>query len=210
MYYPYEEEAAGELRCRHQTNKASERLLASEEIVSLAKILLPNDTYVEAEQLSTMLTGTNKQKGVARSRLKELVAPPPKRPMFYCQHEMQYLPHWTRNTLRFLGDFVDMLVKAAVYEKTGNRKVFKTSFGPAVDAFSQYYPEQKQLAEMLRGYNRLLYRDAKHDFRLPPDRREHRFTSREVVLCIFITMELADRVTSVSKAAERVRCGQPM
>lgn len=210
MYYPYEEDQAGKLRSHYETSKASEYLVATEEIISLAKEVLPRETYSEAEQLARMLAGTKTQKKAARARLVEIVKPPPKRPIYYCQYEVQFLPRWTRDTLRYLGDFVDMLVKTAVYEKMRNDKVFELPLGPAIKQFNNCYPGNEQLADWLEKYNRSLYRGAKHDFKLPADRKEHRFTSREVVLSIFVTMELADRITNMSPMVARVRRDEPM
>lgn len=205
MRYPYDEEKAGELRSDHLTGKASERLLAAEEILSLAKEVLPKQEYLEAEELAKKLVGKKSEKAFARERLMDIVKPPPKRPLYYAQWEIRFLPHHTRDTMRDLGDFIDMLVKAAVYEKTNDSRVFHSSLGPAIDKFEECRPNFKQLAEMLRKYNRFLYRDAKHDFKLPAGRKEHRFTSREVVLTIFVTMNLADRILNISPMAGKAR-----
>lgn len=205
MYYPYDEGKAGELRDRHRTAKASEHLLADREIVSLAKEILSEREYLEAEELAKRLTKTKREKDSARVKLMELVKPPPKRPVYYAQYEMHRLPRWTRDALRYLGDFIDILVKSAVYEKTRDTRIFHFSLGPAIDKFQIYWPDSKRLADLLRKYNRFLYRGAKHNFELPKGRKTHRFTSREVVLTAFITMSLADRITAVSRAADRVR-----
>ncbi len=205
MYYPYEEEQAGELRSNHLTGKASERLLADEQILSLAKEALPKQDYLEAEELAKKLVGKKSERDFARKRLMDIVKPPPKRPLYYTQWELGFLPHWTRDIMRDLGDFIDMLTKAAVYEKTNKSNVFYSSLGPAIDKFEQYRPECAQLTDMLRKYNRVLYRPGKHDFKLPAGRKEHRFTTREVVLTIFITMNFAERLTRISPAAARVR-----
>ena len=205
MHYPYEEEKAGELRSDHLTGKASERLLAEEQIISLAKEVLPEQKYLEAEELAKKLVGKKSEKDFARKRLMGIVKPPPKRPLYYTQWELRFLPHWTRDTMRDLGDFIDMLVKAAVYEKTNKSNIFHSSLGPAIDKFEQCRPECAPLANMLRKYNRLLYRPGKHDFKLPADRKEHRFTAREVILTIFITMNLAERLIRISPAAARVK-----
>ncbi len=210
MHYPYEEEKAGELRNEHLIGKVSERLLADEEIISLAKEVLTEQQYLEAEELAKKLVGKKSEKAFARERLMEIVEPPPKRPLYYTQWEIQFLPHHTRDTIRDLGDFIDMLVKAAAYEKTNDNSVVRSSLGPAIDKFEACRPEFKQLAEILRKYNRFLYRDAKHDFRLPKGRKEHRFTSREVVLTIFITMNLADRIINISPMAARVKRDEEM
>lgn len=144
------------------------------------------------------------EKELARYRLGEIVKPPPKRPIYYAQYEMLLLPRWTRDALRYLGDYIDILVKSAVFEKSKSKRIFGSSLGPAIDKFELYWPDCSQLAGLLRRYNRFLYRSAKHDFSLPLGREIHRFTSREVVLCAFITMNLAKRVTAISSVAKKV------
>lgn len=208
--YPFKEHSAGVLRDKHKTGTSSEAILASDDILALAKDMLPENTYTKAEQLSIMLVGSKSERNASRNALIRVLLPPPKRPIYYLERELKFLPRWTREALRVLGDFIDMLIKAAVYEKEGKSDIFSMSFGPAIKKFKVLYPHEKQLIAWLDLYNHFLYRGAKHDFKLPPGRTEHRFTSREVVLSVFITKELADRITTLSAMAARVRRDEPM
>src|SRR4030042_4651380 len=164
MHYPYREGRAGEPRGRYRTAETSEYLLANSQVVSLAKGVLSDAEYSEAEDLAVRLTKTKREKDYARARLIKLVKPPPKRPIYYAQKEMLDLPRWTRDALRYLGDYIDILVKSAVYEKTRNRRIFDTSLGPAIEQFQRNWPDQGELASLLRAYNLFLYRGAKHAF----------------------------------------------
>ena len=208
--YPFKENVAGIFRSRRKTSIPSEAMVASDDILALAKEILSIEKYSKAEQLSRMLVGSKSQKNAAKAELMEVLLPPPKRPVYYLSHELEFLPRWTREALRILGDFIDMLTKAAVFEKEGMNDVFRISFGPAIKRFSVYYQSEKQLTDWLNRYNRFLYRAAKHDFQLPSGRTEHRFTSREVVICLFVTKDLADKITSLSATAARVRRDEPM
>jgi hypothetical protein len=205
--YPFEEGSAGDLRSRNKVNLTSEYLLANDSLVSLAKEVLSKENYSEAEELAIEIS-SNMNRKEAKSRLQAIAAPPPKRPMYYCQHELGLLPRWTRDSMRYLGDYLDMLVKAAIYEKTGRHT--KRPLGGAIVEFSGCYPDQKQLINWLEKYNKILYVDAKHDFSLPTGRTKHRFTSREVVLAVFITMTLASRLTDLSPVAARVSNDEEM
>ena len=200
-----EKDAAGQLRSGHKTSDPAERLLADSAILSLAKAVLPREEYDESEKLAEMLAGTETSRNLARTKLIHMVRPPPKRPLYYCQHEVEFLPRWTRDALRYLGDFVDAMVKHAVYGEEQKAAIFQKSLGPAIDAFAKCFPNESTLVGWLRDYNKFLYRDAKHDMKLPANRTEHRFTSREVVLCLFITMKLADLITVLSPAAADYR-----
>ena len=204
-HYPFEGGVAGTLRDNHATSESSSYLLAASEIVQLARDVLAPGQYEEAELVAKQLTGSKKSKDSARARLLEIVCPPPKRPIYYAQHEIQFLPRWTRDALRDLGDYVDMMVKSATYERQQSKRVFRVSFGPAVDAFRKHWPEQGKLADVLQRYNRFLYRPAKHDFKLPRGRMHHRFTSREVVLSAYVTMKLGEMLAHISKLANSVK-----
>jgi hypothetical protein len=204
-YYPYDEDAAGKFRGSHKTADAAEYLLASKEIISLARDALSDQMYKDAENTALLLTGKKKDKDLARERLIDIVHPPPKRPIYYAQYEIQFLPRWTRDTLRYLGDFIDMLIKSAVYEKTKDIRIFRSSLGPAITHFQKQWPGNDPLVDLLIRYNRFLYRGAKHDFDLPSDRKIHRFSSREVVLTAYITMEIAYRICAISQTAKATR-----
>jgi len=150
-----------------------------------------------------MLLGTKRQADSAREQLIQLVAPPPKRPLYYCQHELQFLPRWTRDALRDLGDYIDLLLKEALYEITSNERVFRNPFGSTIDAIAKL-PRRTfsdDLLSKLRIFNNFIYAPAKHDFKLPTGRRDHRFTSREVVISAFVTMRLAATITELSQRA---------
>jgi len=207
--YPYEVGAAGRLRGYFRTMKKEDTLLAEPQIVSLAKGLLSKEKYAEAEKLSKTLMGSSQDRDAARTTLASIVVPPPKRPIYYCQYEMQFLPYWSRDILRDLGDFVDMLVKAAVYERTNAADVFDRTLAQAIDQFEQHLPSHMQLVNWLRKYNQLLYSPKSASERVPyPD--QHRFTVRETVLIIFVTMHLADKITAISRMAALVRQDKPM
>ena len=56
------------------------------------------------------------------------------------------------------------------------------------------------LMDFLKRYNLFLYRPGKHEFKLPSDRDQHRFTSKEVVLMAFVTMKLARMIKEITIA----------
>jgi hypothetical protein len=210
MMYPYHEDSAGSFKSSNKTGNTSEVLIASNDILSLAEEILNEDILTYAESLAVMLINSSSKKNQARHLLQQVLLPPPKRPIYYLTHELEFLPRWTREALRILGDYIDMLTKAAVFGKSHDRDIFRSSFGPAINSFQKLFPNENQLSDWLLRYNRFLYRDAKHDFKLPQGRREHRFTSREVVLCLFITKELATQMTNLSETALRVSRDEPM
>ena len=209
--FPHKEDSAGKLRDKHETGKSSEALLADDQILVLAKILLGKDEYSEAEKLALMLTQSKKVRDTARVQLLSVLKPPPKRPIYYLEREILSLPRWTRNAMRFLGDCVDMLVKAAAFDVIRNDRIlYNVSLGPAIRYFEKAYPGETDLARQLGKYNQFSYKVAKHDMVLPQTRKEHRFTSREVVLCIYISKKLGQRLVSLSELARRIHNDEPI
>ncbi len=135
--------------------------------------------------------------------------PPPKRPIYYCQYEMQFLPYKSRDILRDMGDFVDMLVKAAVYERTNSTKVFDRTLAQTINEFEKHLSSHPQLLRWLGEYNQFLFAPKAASERIRYH-NHHRFTVRETVLAIFVSMHLADKITAISRMAELVRRDKPM
>lgn len=79
-------------------------------------------------------------------------------------------------------------------------KARRNSLGINAKALEKTKSVPSDLTEKLRRYNNFLYNPGKHDFSLPPGRK-HRFTSKEVVLTAYISIELAERIKSLSKLA---------
>lgn len=176
------------------------------EMHDFAKELLSDSDFREADSLSRNLAqGTKRMRMDVRVRLMEIVKPPPKRPLYYAQHEIQYLPQWTRNSIRYLGDYIDLLVKAYAFETTKNPRCNETSLNGNLQRLSSIkHGVPSQLIENLRKYNALFYNPAKHDLSTPPPEREHHFTSIETIYLVFLTMQLADDIKKISPLANLV------
>lgn len=86
----------------YRTGIIEEALLASQEVEELARDLLSEEEYEKANEIAIMLVSSKPQKRKAVFELVKLVAPPPKRPLYYAQHELQFLPRWTRDAIRDL------------------------------------------------------------------------------------------------------------
>lgn len=186
------------------TGDKSEVLLALPIVIELAEETLSSSELERAESIASMLAGNKRSKKEALFFLRSLVEPPPKRPLYYAQHELEFLPRWTRNGIRYLGDYVDLLVKAMAYEFTKNPSSMRSSLGSNIARLKpKKYGVPQKLLDKLRKYNLFLYQPGKHDFKIPKG-RGHRFTSREVVLTAFITMELSKEIRKLSKLAEDV------
>ena len=105
---------------RYKTGRLEEALLASDEVVQLAKQVLSKEQFNEAIHVSEMLVSSKSDKREAILKLRTLVSPPPKRPLYYAQHELGFLPRWTRNAIRYLGDYINLLTKKLAFKLTAN------------------------------------------------------------------------------------------
>jgi hypothetical protein len=190
----------------YRTGRVEEALLASQEVEKLAEDVLSHEEYEHANEIAIMLVST-KPLRKAIAELTELVAPPPKRPLYYAQHELGFLPRWTRDAIRDLGDYIDILVKHLAYQLSKDTRVSKFPMGPSLQLVERWADSlPPRLVEFLKRYNSFLYRPGKHEFKLPGDRHGHRFTSKEVVLTAFITMKLAGMIKETTKCDPEFSC----
>jgi hypothetical protein len=182
-----------------KTGHKDKTLQALPEIVKLAKDTLTFENFEEAEKISKMLVSGKKDRKYARYRLAVLVRPPPSRPLMYLMPLMLKLPRQTRDPIRYLGDYIDLLIKEMTFEFVGGKSRTR-SLGKNIWNLKKDKAIPSILLDKLERYNNFLYNPGKHDFSLPPGRK-HRFTSREVVLTAYITMKLAEEILSISNLA---------
>lgn len=80
-------------------------------ILDLAKKTLPPEKLLVAEQFSTDLISSKSKKERARLMLRRLVGVQPSRPLLYANTYLGHLPRFTRDPIRYVGDYIDHLVK---------------------------------------------------------------------------------------------------
>ncbi len=171
------------------------------EVEKLTKDTLSASEFEEAQDVAAMLA-LNRLKAI--HKLRSLVRPPPRRPLWYVQHELLHLPSWTRDSIRYLGDYIDLLVKAMAFELTGDRNSLRHSLGINLWILGRNkYSIPSDLVDKLKRYNSFLYQPGKHDFDVPFD-IDHRFSPKEVVFTVFITRKLADEIKHVSPLATQL------
>jgi hypothetical protein len=176
-------------------------LEALPEIVDLAKELLTTEKYEETNKVSATLLKPWQKRKWAHAKLIMEVGYRPTRPLYYLMPLLQGLPRGTRDCIRYLGDYIDLLTKELAFEFLGSN-CRRCSLGKNASRLlkSNLSPEIEGIARILIRYNEFLYTPGKHDFSLPPG-RSHRFTAREVVLTTYITAIIAKKIKAVSKLA---------
>ena len=203
---PFPVEMVAKKTPSYRTGDRSEALTSADEILNLAKELLSTDDFDRAIKLSTMLVSSKTVKRTAIEELVELAAPPPKRPMSYAQHEIQFLPRWTRDALRYLGDYVDVVAKHLTYELWKDSAPGNAPLGASIALLETRKALPDSILTWLKTYNSFIYRPAKHDFRLPGGRKLHRFTSQETVLTLFVTLKLVEMLKQYSHCNRELNC----
>ena len=173
-----------------------ERMLIDDEIVNLAKELLSKEIIEQADKLSKDISYGKKKKWQGIDFLRKVVKPYPKRPMYYCRFELHNLPYHTRNIVRYLGDYIDLLERQALKKFLGDK--YKRGLSPRAvrKQLKPYIPDD--LYQQLEKYDKLFWTPGKHDFDVDETKRRHRFTTREVIYDIFITHALADKIKKIA------------
>lgn len=167
-------------------------------VLVFAKEILSEKEILEANQLSEEIASSKKRKERAILKIRSLVGFTPKRPMFYLNHDLKFLPRHTRNPMRDLGDYIDHLIKFLAFDKLGDEKRLNFSLGANLRDLKNVLEEN--LRQKLMKYNELLYTPAKHDFNVKT--RRHRFTGKEVVFSCFITLKLGKEIINLSESAK--------
>lgn len=182
----------------YKTGIRNEALDALPEIVQLAKDVLADKKYEEAESVARMIVSSKRKREIGIAKLKLEIGNHPTRPLIYLWPLLDGLPKYTRDSIRYSGDYLDLLVKELTYENIGG-KARRSSLKANAKRITKI-PELSELANDLVRYCDFLYTPGKHDFSRPRG-RSHRFTSREVVLTVYITAELGKRILQISESA---------
>ena len=116
---------------KYITGNLKEALDISDEVYALATKVL-NDVEIEKTNDISLMIVKKRTKNKGISELREKVGSQPKRPLYYACIELEYLPHRTRNAIRYICDYVDQLCKHWAYICTQNEAALKGSMGTSL------------------------------------------------------------------------------
>lgn len=167
------------------------------EIHDLSRDVLTREKIEDADLVAAKLLGSRKQREWAVAKIIVEVGIEPSRPLFYWAYEARGLPRNTRNCIRYLGDYLDLLTKEMAYEFTGGN-ARRSTLGSNARRIAKQVMKLKSLADLLVRYSDAIYTPGKHDFSVPPG-RTHRFTAKEVVLTSYVTANLGERIKLASR-----------
>ena len=152
---------------RFKTEKLEEALDILPELFALANEVLSSSEIDKSDRLSLMLVGSESDKKAAIKELKDMVGQDPKRPLYYANYELGFLPRWTRNAVRYLGDYIDQLCKHWAFLLTENKIWLERSMGQCLHLIKDKVGDKNvKLLNILTEYNHIIYDTAKHDFTL--------------------------------------------
>lgn len=152
----------------------SDGLDALPEIVELAEEMLTVEQLERADEIAIALLSRKKQRRQAQWELVRMVPLKPSRPLTYLKPVILQLPKATRDVIRYLGDYIDLITKEMTYELLDG-KARKNSLGINAKQLEKAKSVPSDLVDKLQKYNSFLYTPGKHDFSLPAERK-HRFT----------------------------------
>jgi hypothetical protein len=170
------------------------------EIAGLAAEMLTVEQLERADEMAMTLLTRRKQRRQVQWELIRMIPLKPSRPLMYLNPIIMQLPNATRDVIRYLGDYVDLITKEMTYEFLNGKARF-SSLGINAKKLERATSVPRDLVDKLQRYNSFLYTPGKHDFSLPPEGRKHGFTCKEAVLTIYASIELGERTKAVSKLA---------
>lgn len=173
------------------------------DILELARKTLSQQQIETVERIVQHLIKKGHQRKLAIAELVRYIGIHPLRPLFYLNSmHLMYLPRYTRDCMRYLGDYVDLLLKACIFDKTKNPKQKRAPFGANVNASRGVL--DAELTTHLEEFNKSIYQPAKHDFSPLQPGRKHRFTAGEVAYSVFISKNIGIKLVNASELTRRV------
>jgi len=182
------------------------------EIHELAEEVLSQSELEEAYAISHSLSvGTKSMRKKAIITLYEKLKPSQplhNENLHNAQEAITHLPQSRRNSIGYLVDYTDDLVKAMAFDLTKNPECKNNSLGLNVQRLNpDTHNISHRLVDNLQAYDSLFYTPAKNDF-IMQDGQVHLLSVSETVYLAFITLKLADEITKASKNAKKVSNGR--
>lgn len=172
-----------------KTCSREEFLELSNDISELSDKVLTRRQIEKAEKLSIMLVQSEKSKNQAIEELLHILPIRPKRPLSCCRQELKHLPRFTRDAIKYLGNYIDLLVKWKTYDLTKNPINLRSALGNNIDYLKNEFEDK--FVESIRQFSRICV-NAQHTF--DEGKKRYRFTPKEVVHTVFIVANIGNKL----------------
>jgi len=170
-----------------------------EKIADLVKNVVDDNTILEIENLTNKLLNSGNPRLEAIKILQNQIGFTPKRPLFYLNDFIYDLPNHTRDIARYAGDYIDYLIKHFAHEQSVLKILaLYSSLGKNLKELRKTI--DYKLYQNLENYNKYIYTPAKHDFDVKD--ALHRFSVKEAVSIVFISLALGKQIINLSKEAK--------
>lgn len=180
----------------NQKNNFNYRINSS--ILELSKNILGDEGLKEIEGITKQLLLEELREKTIQI-LQEKIGVHPKRPIYYLNLELRFLPDETRGLAIYAGSYIDSLIRHFAHEKNLIAQIFPgLPLGRNLKLLKNFL--NKELYESLLKFNELFYIPAKHNNEFTADL--HLFSAKEVIAALFIMQKLSKIIISLSEEAK--------
>jgi len=166
-------------------------------IQRLAGEIFDADEWSEVQKIVQAYSRSRTEKGLAILRLQKVVPTRPKRPLYYVNYELKFLPKRSRFVVEQIGSYLDLAVKELRYELEGQYQ--KKPLGVNVAALMKSADtDMKFLLRKLEMFNEIAYVPSKHIYGPPYDQR-HYFNTQETIVIVLAAIKLGEELKKRSQ-----------
>jgi hypothetical protein len=154
------------------------------------------DEQKAIHEILIALSIKGKKRKIGKLIVRIMVPSRPKRPLYYVNYELNFLPKSSRFVVEQSGSYLDFLVKELRYEIEGVYS--KKPLGENIIYLKKSTKELSSLLDKLMLFNNLAYVPSKHEYG-PPFEQCHFFSSYEAVIIILAAVKLGEVLKEKSK-----------
>ena len=149
--------------------------------------------------------GSDEQYLAALGRLRYIIPSRPKRPMYYVNHKIGFLPEDSRFVVEQSGSYIDLLIKELRYELTGvyHKRPLGENVGVLLSLKDKIDPDLVVLLKRILSFNNVAYAAAKHVYGPPTDDR-HYFDVDDSMVIALAAVKLGEEVKKRSEFARNM------
>ena len=167
------------------------------EIKELAKIVFDDEEIIEVLKIAKYYCEDSKNRKNAIKLLRNIVPTRPKRPLYYVNYEIKFLPKSSRRIVENMGSYIDLLIKELRYEI--ERKYYKKPLGKNIyNLKEKVSADLKDLFEKILLFNKIAYVPSKHEYR-PPNNPRHYFSTIDTIIIILSAVKLGEELKKRSQ-----------
>jgi len=176
-----------------------------EQVAELAPEIFDDKELTEINKIILAYNGSDEQFTEALGKLRYVVPKRPKRPLYYINHEVGFLPEHSRFVVEQSGSYLDLLLKEFRYELEG--KYYKEPLGKNVNALLRLKGKNPdslaRLLNQLLAFNNIAYVPSKHVYGLPDD-EGHYFEVDDSIVIVLAGVKLGEEIKARSQFARNL------